>query len=236
MGRRAVTPELHDVALLPEPVGRYLRFAGVTDAPVPGVVRMRRNGDIRLRPDQRRAPHVALLRYTTDPPGFVREARVKTSPLVTLRAHDELRNGAAREQVWPFRSWKSVDQTGPKVDQDAVVRFMSDMAWFPAAMRMPYVSWEAHDAESATMSVTIGGTLAHGLLTFAPDGALIRIEADRFHRLGTREWELATWTMDYGETGAMAGVQVPTRARASWLLAEGEFPYIRFDVADLTYD
>jgi hypothetical protein len=227
---------LRDVALLPEPVARHLRFAGVVEAPVPGVVRMRRTGDIRLRPDQRRAPHVALLRYTTDPPGFVREARVKTSALITLRAHDELKNGAAREQVWPFRSWKSVDQTGPKVDQDAVVRFMSDLAWFPAAMRMPYVTWEPHDAESATMSVTIGGTLAHALLTFDATGALSRFEADRFHRLATREWELATWTMDYGETTTMAGVRVPERARASWLLAEGEFPYIRFDVEDLAYD
>lgn len=231
-----MTGALQEVALLPEPVARHLRFAGVADAPVPAVVRMRHTGDIRLRPDQRHSSHVALLRFTTDPPGFVREARVKTSPLVTLRAHDELENGAARAQVWPFRSWKSVDQTGPKVDQDAVVRFMSDMAWFPAAMRMPYVGWEAHDAATATMSVTIGGTLAHALLTFAADGALVRFEADRFHRLGTRAWELATWTMDYGEATPMGAVRVPKSARASWLLAEGEFPYIRFDVDDLAYD
>lgn len=231
-----MTTTLRDVALLPEPVARHLRFAGVADAPVPAVVRMRRTGAIRLRPDQRRAPHVTLLRYTTDPPGFVREARVKTSALVTLRAHDELTNGAARAQVWPFRSWKSVDQTGPKVDQDAVVRFMGDMAWFPAAMRMPYVAWEAHDAESATMSVTIGGTLAHALLTFDEAGALIRCEADRFHRLGTQEWELATWTMDYGETTTMAGLRLPESARASWLLAQGEFPYVEFDVEDVSYD
>lgn len=226
---------LRDIEVLPAPVARHLRFAGVADAPVPRIVRLRHTGDIKLRPDQRFAPHVALLRFTTNPPGFEREARVKTAPLVTLRARDELRDGVARSQVWPFRSWKSADQTGPEVDQDAVVRFMSDMAWFPAALRMPYVDWEPHDDTSATMSVTIGGTLAHGLVTFAHDGALVRFEADRFHRVDAKAWELATWTMEYGDAALIGGVTVPTGAEAAWTLGKRAFPYIRFGVDDLTY-
>jgi hypothetical protein len=231
-----VTAELRDVGTLPEAVVRHLVHAGVADAPIPPIVRIRQTGDIRLRPDQRRAPQVALLRITPDPPGFVREARVKTSPLVTLRAHDEFFDGVARAQVWPFRSWKSVDDTGPEVDQDALVRFMSAMAWFPAAMRMPYVAWESGGPSNATMSVTIGGTLAHAALTFDEAGALVALEADRFHRLASKQWELAGWTMTYGETAVMSGVRVPASASASWELAKGSFSYIRFDVEDLSYD
>ena len=132
-------------------------------------------------------------------------------------------------------AWKSVDDAGPEVDQDAVVRFMSDIVWFPMAMRMPYVSWESGDRNSATMSITIGGTLAHASLTFDEAGALVAFEADRFRRPSSKEWELATWTMAYGETAVMNGVRVPTSARASWDLARGSFAYIRFDIEDLSY-
>jgi len=231
-----VSSELYNLADLPEPVVRHLRYAGVADAVVPTVVRMRHTGDIRLRPDQRRSPHLALLRFTTDPPGFVREARVRTAPLVVLRAHDELSGGVARARVWPFRSYKSVDDTGYEVDQDAVVRFMSDTPWFPAVWRMPYISWEANGADSAVMSVTIGGTLAHAVVNIDSSGALINFEADRFHRLGGGEWQLATWVMRYGPADSLAGIRAPLSADATWRLADGDFPYIRFDVEDLSYD
>ena len=54
--RRAgvVTEEM--LADLPEPVRRYLRYTGVVGRPVPGIVRLRQQGTMRLGPGQRWLP------------------------------------------------------------------------------------------------------------------------------------------------------------------------------------
>jgi len=220
---------------LPDTVGRHLTYTGAADYPVPEIVRTRRKGEVRLREDQGWAPFLAAVRYTTDPPGFVREARVKTTDLASIRSHDELVDGTAREQVWPMRRWRSIDSRGPEVDQDATVRFMSEMAWFPAAYRLPYVAWESIDETTAAMTVTIGETLAHAVLTFDSAGGLMRFEADRFRRMHKRDWLLCTWAMDYAEPVAISGVRVPGTAAASWYIEDREFPYIRVTLEDLTY-
>lgn len=227
---------LRELEALPDVVGRHLAFAGVQKDVVPTVVRTKRKGEIRLREDQPWASFLAAVRYTIDPPSLVREARVKASSLVSLRSHDELVDGVAREQVWPVRRWKSVDSRGPEANQDAIVRFMSEMAWFPAAYRMPYVQWDEIDDRSAEMTVTIGETLAHAVLTFGADASLVRFEGDRFRRLKRRKWALWTWTMDYGPTVTLAGLELPGSATATWSHHAREFPYVRITIEDLSYD
>ena len=56
------------------------------------------------------------------------------------------------------------DATGPKVDQGALLRYLNETMWFPAAALSPYITWQDKNANSATAtmsyeSVTAAATL-----------------------------------------------------------------------------
>jgi uncharacterized protein DUF6544 len=81
------------LADLPEPVRRYLRYAGVVGKPFPGTVRLRQKGRMRLAPGQPWIPLDAQEHYSVQPPGFVWAGTVRLGPLPVARARDMYADG-----------------------------------------------------------------------------------------------------------------------------------------------
>lgn len=223
------------VASLPPIVQRHLAFAGVVGSAVPPTVSIRQEGEIRLRPGARWMPFVADQQYTTAEPSFTWLARMKPLPGVSVRAQDELTDGHGAMQVWPMPFWKAVDARGPEMDQGSITRFMNEMMWFPAAYVLPYVSWEAIDDASAAMRIDVHGTIAHAVVSFASDGALINFVTDRYRTAGRDRWDLAPWSTPILRSALISGVRVPVEGEGVWHLADGDFAYIRIRLTGLTY-
>ncbi|HET9082655.1 MAG TPA: DUF6544 family protein [Trebonia sp.] len=76
------------LADLPEPVRRYLRYTGVVGRPVPGMIRLRQQGTMRLGSGQRWLPLEAKEHYSVQPPGFVWAGTVRVGLLAVGRARD----------------------------------------------------------------------------------------------------------------------------------------------------
>jgi hypothetical protein len=81
------------LADLPEPVRRYLRYAGVVGKPFPGTVRLRQKGRMRLAPGQPWIPLDGQEHYSVQPPGFVWAGTVRLGPLPVARARDMYADG-----------------------------------------------------------------------------------------------------------------------------------------------
>lgn len=165
---------------LPEPVRRYLRYTGVVGRPVPGMVRLRQQGTMRLGSGQRWLPLEAEEHYSVQPPGFVWAGAVRVGLLALGRARDMYAEGRGRMLVKVASLWPVVNASGEQMDQAEMVRYLSEMIWFPAAFLAGNISFQAVDDSSAQVTLTDHGRTATGTLVFANEGRVIDFVAQRY--------------------------------------------------------
>src|SRR5262249_42610595 len=138
-----------DLAGLPEPVQRWLRSARVVGSSRPATVRLKQAGQFRLGQDRGWLPFRAEEYFTTDPPGFVWVVRMQLAPLLWIAGRDRYTNGTGSMQMRLLSLIPVANRRGGGLNQGAVLRYLNEMMWFPAAAVSPYVAWEALDAQSA---------------------------------------------------------------------------------------
>lgn len=73
---------------LPEPARRYLTFALEEGKPRIRTARIRWSGEFQSSPDGGWAPFTADQYFTTDPPGFVWDARIRMLPMTQVHVRD----------------------------------------------------------------------------------------------------------------------------------------------------
>ena len=136
---------------LPEPVRRYLRYAGVVGRPFPGTVRLRQKGRMRTGPGQPWMPLDAEEHYSVQPPGFVWAGTARLGPLPVARARDMYAGGQGRMLVKVALLWPVVDASGAQMTQGEMTRYLSEMIWFPAAFLADNIAFQAVDDSSASI-------------------------------------------------------------------------------------
>jgi hypothetical protein len=131
-----------ELAPLPEPVQRYLRFAQVVGKPRVRCVKVRQTGLMRTTPTQPWMP-VEAVQYTTlaGPQSRTWYARIKTGPFTLLKGFDRYDNGAGRMLIRLLSMFPVVDAQGPEMDMSALIIFINDMVMWPTAFLNDYIQW-----------------------------------------------------------------------------------------------
>lgn len=227
-----VTEEM--LAELPEPVRRYLRHAGVVGRPFPSTVRLRQEGRMRPGPGQPWAPLDAEEHYSVQPPCFVWDGTARLGPFPVVRARDMYADGTGRMLVKVASLWPVVDASGEQVDQAAMMRYLSEMIWFPAAFLAGNISFEPVDDCSARVTLTDHGRTATGTLVFDQQGRLTDFVARRYRTADASSPE--TWSTPITGYGEFEGLLLPARGKAIYKLPGGDLEYIDVTVTDLHYE
>jgi hypothetical protein len=212
---------------LPEPVRRYLRYTGVVGKPFPGTVRLHQKGRMRPAPGQPWIPLDAEEHYSVQPPGFVWAGAARLGPLPVARARDMYADGHGRMLVKVASRW-------PVTDQAAMMRYLSEMIWFPAAFLAGNISFEAVDDSSARVTLTDHGRTATGTLVFDQEGRVTGFVAQRYRTAGASSPE--PWSTPVTGYGEFEGLRLPVRGQAIWKLPGGDLEYIEVTITDLRYD
>jgi hypothetical protein len=221
-----------DIAGLPEPVRRWLRWSGVVGRKRPATVRLRQSGELRLG-NSGWFPFVAEEYFTTDPPGFVWAARMTMAPGVTVIGRDRYAGGKGSIDMRLLGVVAVASDRGPEMDRGALLRYLNEIMWFPAGAISPAIAWEPLDGESARATITHGEVGASATFRFDREGRLTDMVAERYDREAGRVLPWSTPITDYGEFG---GVRVPVAGEAVYARGEGDVPYIRLRVTTLEHD
>ena len=216
---------------LPEPVQRYLRYTGVIGKPFVRRVHLRQKGRMLLASGTPWVPLKAEQWYSVRPPGFVWYATLHIGRVPIVRARDMYRTGEGRMLIKAASLVTVADAKGKEFDQGEMVRYLSEMMWFPSAFLEDNVSFEAVDASSARVILTDGGRTASGTLFFDPEGRLTEFVARRYD--GT---DLETWSVSIAAYGQFEGLKLPVRGKAVWKLAEGDQEYIDVTITELHHE
>ncbi|MDR7544467.1 MAG: hypothetical protein QN120_09510 [Armatimonadota bacterium] len=230
--RRATLTETH-LAGLPEPVRRWLRYSRVVGRERPVTVRLRQRGLFRLGPQRGWMPFEAEQYYTTDPPGFVWVARFQMAPAVSIFGRDRYADGVGSIRMWLLYLILVASKSGGGLNQGALLRYLNETMWFPAAATSPYITWEAVGAHAARATMRYGGVSGSATFVFDEQGRLAEMTAERFD---DAVGGLQPWSTPIAAYGQFDGVRVPVAGEGRWRYPSSDFTYIRLRVTDLEYD
>jgi len=227
-----------DLAPLPEPVQRYLRYAGVVGRPRVRDYHLHFRGLIRGAPDARWMPFEAEQHSFADTPArlFLMRARMFGLP---VEAFHRFIDGHATMQVTAVGAVPIVDARGEVMDRSETVTLFNDMCVLaPATLVDAAIRWEPVDAHTAKAYFTNRGQTISATLLFGDDGALMDFASDDRSRSspdGTTftPARFTTPLRDYRDFGP---ARLAAHGEARWTLPDGAFTYGEFELIDIAYN
>ncbi len=221
------------IAALPEPVQRWLRWSGAAvDRSIPATVRLRQQGELRLG-GRGWVPFTAEEYYSTQPPAFLWKADVSIAPGVHVVGKDSYLGGRGTLEMRLLGLFPVAQDEGADMDKGDLLRFLNEIMWFPGGALLPEISWEAIDDDSARAVLSHGGVSGTAVFFFDAEGRPTNMAADRFDR---DYGAVVPWSTPFHAYGEFDGVRVPTEGEAVYTREEGNFEYIRVTVIDVDYN
>ena len=222
-----------DLAGLPEPVQQWLRWSRVVGQERPTTIRLKQEGRFRTGEGRGWMPFTAEEYYTTDPPGFVWTTTMRMAPLLSIVGRDRYVGGHGSIEMRLLGLVPVAAADGPELDQGALLRYLNETMWFPAAVLGPSITWEAIDATSARATMSYGGVTASAIFVFDGEGRPVDMVAERYD-LG--RGRLETWSTPIRAYGAFGGIRIPTEGEGLWRYDTGDFSYIELRITEVEYD
>jgi hypothetical protein len=221
---------------LPEPVQRYTAYTGVLGKPLINTVQLKQTGRFRTAADKPWMPMSAVQHYTTNPPGFVWKARFKIAGLPLLSARDSYQTGHGHMFGKLAGLITVFNERGPEMDQGAMLRYLSEMIWFPIAFLGENITWQAVDSHSAQVTLTDSGRSVSGRLFFDDAGRPTDFTTMRHYLKSRGNLSLESWSTPMTEYGVRAGLNLPVRGQAVWKLASGNLSYWDGLITEVEYN
>jgi hypothetical protein len=236
---RPQTVNFRELEGLPAPVQRYFRLVLEEGQPMVAGVSVQHSGTFNMgeTTDQWK-PFTSDQVVVTQRPGFDWDGRVAMMPGVPVRVHDAYVTGEGVLHASLLGLFSVVDMRGTgDVAEGELMRFFAEAAWYPTALLPSQgVRWEAVDGRSAYATLEEGDISITMLFTFDEQGLIETVGTEaRGMAVGGEvipmPWQGRFW--NYEERG---GMQVPLDGEVAWLLPEGEKPYWRGHIDEISHE
>jgi hypothetical protein len=227
-----------DLALLPDPVQRYLRVAGVVGQPRVHSFRVQLHGRIRNGRQGRWMPFAAEQHNVVDAPArlFFLTASMFAIP---AQGYHRYVDSTASMRVKAAGLVPVVAAAGTEMTQSETVTLFNDMCVMaPATLIHRSITWDAVDARTARAAFSNAGHTIHAELSFNDAGELTNFVSDDRYQAsadGTTMRPLR-WSTPVGDYRTCGAVRLPSRGEGRWHEPEGEYTYIELAIDDVQYN
>jgi hypothetical protein len=213
-----------DLARLPQPARRYLRFMGVVGRRRDTSFRAHLRCRFKLRPDARWVDAEAW-QYDSQPDvARFFFMKLPMAGFVPVHGRDVYAHGRGRMLVRVLDLFTVEDARGPELDVGELVTYLNDAVLLaPSMLLAPGVTWGAVDDGSFDVSIADRGTTVSARVSIDGEGAVRDFSTtDRFF-MGK---ERTRWTTPCdGWQRVEGGRALPTGGRAIWHFPQGPFTY-----------
>lgn len=205
-------PDPESVAALPAPVRRYLAYTFPDGVPMtlPSLARITQEGQFRRPLTDSFHPMTARQTAATGTPAFVFWGTTAMAPGIWALAYDAFVDGRMEMKAKVLSALTVMeDSSSPALDRMSLRRWLLESPLFPPAL-LPGgpVRWEPIDDARARAVVSAHGMEAAMVAVFAPNGRLLRVQAEE-------DGDLTTPYHGSGEVAArdddrlVAGMRIP---------------------------
>ncbi|MEO8480854.1 MAG: DUF6544 family protein [Acidobacteriota bacterium] len=226
-----------DIAALPRPVQRYLRYAGAVGRPRIHNYRLQFRGGIREKASD------AYMASTTEqfsrvaPASrwFLMRARRAGIPVEALHVYQ---GAHATFRVRVAGAVTVVRADGPEMDQSETVTLFNDICLLaPAVLVTAPVTWQTVDDQTVRAQFSNAGHTIEAELTFDENGALTNfISDDRYRSADGTTFARERWTTPVSSYRWFGNRRVAATAEARWTTANGAFTYATFELTNIAYN
>lgn len=235
---RPLTVDFRELEGLPVPVQRYFRAVLTDGQDMLGVARVRHAGTFNMGEDSSGwKPFTSDQLVITRRPGFDWNATIAMMPGLPARVHDAYVAGEGILHASVLGLITVADLRGAGVIAEGeLMRFLAEAAWYPTALLPSQgVRWEPIDERSARATLTDGDNRVTLTFSFDEDGLIEAVRSDARGRTVDGEIVATPWQGRFWNYEERGGVRVPLDGEVAWLRPEGELPYWRGRIEELTY-
>lgn len=239
LARKAEAPVLTeaDVAKLPAPVQRYLRYVGVIGKARVRSLRAQFRGQIKSSPDAGYMDFTAMQTSFFDEPTrlFLLDAGMVGIPFSAWHAYV---GPSATMKVEVASLITMVDAKGPEMNRSETVTMLNDMCILaPATLAGEHIRWEEIGPLSVKATYTQAGNTVSAVLLFNEAGELTGFHSDdRYQSADGKEYKQYRWSTPVHDYRDFGGVRLASRGEAIWDMPAGPLEYGRFEMVSLEYD
>jgi uncharacterized protein DUF6920 len=231
--------DFRELGDLPSPVLGYFRAVLEGEQPMISGAHVRHVGTFNTgESTDRWKPFASDQVVTIRRPGFDWNGRVAMAPGLPVMVHDAYVDGEGVLQASLLGLFPVADVRGTgDVAEGELMRFFAEAAWYPTALLPSQdVRWEAAGDRSARATLAEGDIEITMLFTFDDRGLIETVRAEARGRTVGGEIVPTPWRGSFWNYEERGGMLVPLDGEAAWLLPEGEKPYWRGHITEISYE
>jgi hypothetical protein len=228
-----------DLTLLPDPVQRYLRVAGVVGQPRVHRFRVQMHGRIRNGRQGRWMPFAAEQYNVVDAPAARLFFLTASMFAIPAQGYHRYVNSSASMRVKAAGLVPVVTAAGTEMTQSETVTLFNDMCLMaPATLIHDSIAWDAVDARTAKARFTNAGHTIHAELSFNDVGELTDFVSDDRYQASADGTTMRPrrWSTPVGGYRPYGAVRLPSRGEGRWHEPEGEYTYIELAIDEVQYN
>jgi hypothetical protein len=218
-----------DLLPLPDPVQRYIRYAGVINRPKVKNIRIVFEGQMREKGKDFFPFTCEQYNFFDEPTRlFFMKAKIKG---ITVPGYHRYTNGTATMDIRLFGLFSVVKREGQDMDKAETVTLFNDMCLMaPASLIDKRITWLAIDSNSAKGTFTNHEITISAILYFNEIGQLVDfISSDR----DVNSYPFSTPVSNYQNKN---GINIMTYGEAIWHYPDGKFVYGKFNLKEVEYN
>ncbi|MFW6259650.1 MAG: DUF6920 family protein, partial [Tangfeifania sp.] len=173
--------------------------------------------------------------FTVNPPGFIWTVDLKMSPIIKIKGRDKFMNGKGQMLIKMNSLFNVVNESGEKIDEGTLQRYLGEIVWFPSAALHPAIKWKKLDENSARATLEVAETKASGTFHFNENGDLEKFTTLRY-RGNEPEAKRHEWVITVKETKNLNGFRIPVKMESTWMLESGPWTWLDLEVTEIEYN
>jgi hypothetical protein len=231
---RLVTPE--DAKNLPTAVKKWLTNSGAIGKPFITKGKVVQEAKMKMKPEQEDWMYAQAVQYSTiDAPGFIWIVDVKMNSLLNFQGRDQFKNGKGEMLIKLNSLFNVVNETGNKLNEGTMQRYLGEMVWFPSLALSKYITWDKVNDTTALATMDYQGTKASGTFHFNSVGDFVKYSTFRF-KDNDKDAERFEWILKVDRYEVFEGIKVPSSMTATWKLEDMDWTWLKLEIKDLKYN
>ncbi len=217
------------LAPLPEPARRYLRFMGVEGRPRDWSFRAAFDGRFRTTPDRGFMPSEAWQYTSRLAVARLFHIRMRYGHVIPLLGRDVYRAGEGRISVRLFDLVTVESGRGAEYDISALATYLNDAVLMaPSMLLVPEITWSAVDGGSFDVALSHRGGSVSARVLIDERGApadFSTMDRSCYDPEEPGRPVRTRWSTQVSTWDSIDGRHLPARVEATWHLRQGRFAY-----------